>query len=174
MQGISLSSLKSACRRLGVRRWPYSRLHGTNIEPEDDEQRQVSPNTLSSDEHVVSRDDADQGSSRNLSDPPHPVEFPHTSWPRLAQTEPRWLECSQVNEANLDVNWVCNFSRESARWLKHFLTSSDEYMSDWDDWATVFPEQVVVLSKLSLQIVMLFFLWNEFFSCLQARCTYNN
>mmetsp|Transcript_20230 Transcript_20230/g.46013 ORF Transcript_20230/g.46013 Transcript_20230/m.46013 type:complete len:177 (-) Transcript_20230:129-659(-) len=130
--GISLSSLKSACRRLGVRRWPYSRLHGTNMEQEEAEQeREVTPAANSTDEHDTGQASAEQGSSQNTTYASlDEAVFRSTTWPRLEHTEPRWLECRELTEAHCEVDWVCHFSKESVRWLKHFLSSNDEYMSD--------------------------------------------
>eukprot|EP00960_Hanusia_phi_P046616 757938-Hanusia_phi.AAC.2 len=118
--GISLSSLKSACRRLGVHRWPYSRF-SCSPNGKNDSQNANSQTPHSSDEDK--REDVDQ-SSRAVQ---MKLESEKGVLPNDMMVVDTWPECqADCSTCSYSVAWICDLSNpEVLDWVHHYTSLED-------------------------------------------------
>mmetsp|Transcript_36222 Transcript_36222/g.81562 ORF Transcript_36222/g.81562 Transcript_36222/m.81562 type:complete len:152 (+) Transcript_36222:50-505(+) len=91
MLGISLSAMKSACRRIGISRWPYSRTRndeGSQSRPGEDSRMSDSDSTLEEQVSASSRDRRAHGQLDRDSD----EEQTDTGDVDFIPIERRWIE----------------------------------------------------------------------------------
>ncbi|EKX49666.1 hypothetical protein GUITHDRAFT_104629 [Guillardia theta CCMP2712] len=126
--GISLSSLKSACRRLGVHRWPYSRFTCSPKE-KDNGQNASTPTSLPSDEGNANvavhelKEESDPAMQLKRENDHEKSAFGSYDMMELDT----WPECQTNNSTcGYNVAWICDLSNpEVLHWIEHYTSLED-------------------------------------------------